>query len=155
MHFVGQSIVSQSLKTTNLMNGPPKNSGENPWKSVAGNNTWSDDKVSLYYSAFKYPEISSPAFNIPKTADGSDGSIDVAASTKIERNYYWIPVAGNLQIWLDQSNKAYDKYFEPESKYEGTLNQTMTSTNNTWHIHYDYMAGGPKTYVYYFNINYR
>lgn len=26
MHFVGQSIVSQSLKTTNLMNGPPENS---------------------------------------------------------------------------------------------------------------------------------
>ena len=48
MHFVGQSIVSQSLKTTNLMNGPPER-----------------------------------------------------------------------------------------------------------HIHYHYMAGGPKTYVYYFNINYR
>jgi hypothetical protein len=26
MHFVGQSIVSQSLKTTNLMDGPLKNS---------------------------------------------------------------------------------------------------------------------------------
>ena len=83
------------------------------------------------------------------------GSIDVAASTKIERNNYWVNVAGNLQIWLDQSNKAYDEYLGRESKYEGTLNQTMTSTNNTWHIHYHYMMTGPKTYVYYFNINYR
>lgn len=153
--FSASKTITRQISGLPYVAAPPKNSGENPWKSVAGNNTWSDDKVSLYYSALKYPEISSPAFNIPKTADGSDGSIDVAASTRIERNYYLFNVAGNLQIWLDQSNKAYDEYFVRESKYEGTLNQTMTSTNNTWHIHYHYMMTGPETYVYYFNINYR
>lgn len=154
--FSASKTITRQITGLPYVAAPPKNSGDNPWKSVAGNNTWSDDKVTLYYAFAQYPEISSPAFNIPKTADGSDGSIDVAASTKIERNYYWASVAAeNLQIWLDQSNKAYDEYFKRESKYEETLNQTMTSTNNTWHIHYHYMAGGPKTYVYYFNINYR
>ena len=110
--------------------------------------------MTLDHSFDQYPEISSPAFNIPKTADGSDGSIDVAASTKIERT--GLKVLGKLQIWLDQSNKAHDEKFDLGStKYEGTLNQTMTSTNNTWHIHYHYKAAGPKTCVYYFNINYR
>lgn len=153
--FSASKTITRQITGLPYVAAPPKNSGENAWKSVAGNNTWSDDKVSLYYSAFKYPEISSPAFNIPKKEDSSDGSIDVAASTKIERNYYWSKWSGNLQIWLDENNKAYDEYLGRESKYEGTLNQTMTSTNNTWHIHYHYTATGPETYVYYFNINYR
>lgn len=135
------------------MNGPPKNSGENPWKSVAGNNTWSDDKVSLYYAFAQYPEISSPAFNIPKTADGSDGSIDVAASTKVTRNNA-ILAPGKLQISLD-TDVVYKETLHRNATYEGTLNQTMTSSQNNWHIGYSYAAVGIETYVYYFNINYR
>ena len=151
--FSASKTITRQITGLPYVAAPPKNSGENAWKSVAGNNTWSDDKVSLYYSLFKYPEISSPAFNIPKTADGSDGSIDVAASTKVTRNNA-ILAPGELQISLD-TDVVYKETLHRNATYEGTLNQTMTSAHNTWKICYTYAAGLMETYVYYFNINYR
>lgn len=135
------------------MAAPPKNSGDNPWKVERGNDIrWNDEYVTLSTIAL-HPQIGSPLFNIPKTADSSDGSIDVAASTKVQRNSALL-VPGNLEILLG-THKLYDERLSRNDKYEGTLNQTMTSSQNNWHIGYSYAAVGIETYVYYFNINYR
>ncbi|MDE5890226.1 MAG: hypothetical protein K2H10_04330, partial [Bacteroidales bacterium] len=71
---------------------PPSSSGEHPWNKITGNITWNSDHVKLVYSAGQYPEISSPTFFLPT-------DVNVSLSTKIERNYYLLPVAGNLQVF--------------------------------------------------------
>lgn len=133
---------------------PPKNSGAHPWSSVAGSNTFGDEYVELYYSASKYPEISSPVFHVP-------ADIKVALSAKIVRNYYWASVSkGNIVIYQEDSGgnevKLINQELARESTLEGTYTATMESDyTHQWFVRYDYMAAGPRTYVYYFNLNYQ
>lgn len=151
--FSASKTITRQITGLPYVAAPPKNSGDNPWKVERGNDIrWNDEYVTLSTIAL-HPQIGSPLFNIPKTADSSDGSIDVAASTKVQRNSALL-VPGNLEISLD-TNKLYDKRLSRNAKYEETLNQTMTSSQNNWHIGYSYAGVGMETYVYYFNINYR
>ena len=151
--FSASKTITRQITGLPYVAAPPKNSGDNPWKVERGNDIrWNDEYVTLSTIAL-HPQIGSPLFNIPKTADSSDGSIDVAASTKVQRNSALL-VPGNLEISLG-TNKLYDERLSRNDKYEGTLNQTMTSSQNNWHIGYSYAAVGIETYVYYFNINYR
>ena len=151
--FSASKTITRQITGLPYVAAPPKNSGDNPWKVERGNDIrWNDEYVTLSTIAL-HPQIGSPLFNIPKTADSSDGSIDVAASTKVQRNSALL-VPGNLEILLG-TNKLYDERLSRNDKYEGTLNQTMTSSQNNWHIGYSYAAVGMETYVYYFNINYR
>ena len=151
--FSASKTITRQITGLPYVAAPPKNSGDNPWKVERGNDIrWNDEYVTLSTIAL-HPQIGSPLFNIPKTADSSDGSIDVAASTKVQRNSALL-VPGNLEILLG-THKLYDERLSRNDKYEGTLNQTMTSSQNNWHIGYSYAAVGMETYVYYFNINYR
>ena len=151
--FSASKTITRQITGLPYVAAPPKNSGDNPWKVERGNDIrWNDEYVTLSTIAL-HPQIGSPLFNIPKTADSSDGSIDVAASTKVTRNNA-ILVPGQLQISLD-TDVVYKETLHRNATYEGTLNQTMTSSQNNWHIGYSYAAVGMETYVYYFNINYR
>lgn len=151
--FSASKTITRQITGLPYVAAPPKNSGENPWKVERGNDIrWNDEYVTLSTIAL-HPQIGSPLFNIPKTADSSDGSIDVAASTKVTRNNA-ILAPGKLQISLD-TDVVYKETLHRNATYEGTLNQTMTSSQNNWHIGYSYAAVGMETYVYYFNINYR
>ena len=151
--FSASKTITRQITGLPYVAAPPKNSGENPWKVERGTDIrWNDEYVTLSTIAL-HPQIGSPLFNIPKTADSSDGSIDVAASTKVQRNSALL-APGNLEISLG-TNKLYNKRLSRNAKYEGTLNQTMTSSQNNWHIGYSYAGVGMETYVYYFNINYR
>lgn len=151
--FSASKTITRQITGLPYVAAPPKNSGDNPWKVERGNDIrWNDEYVTLSTIAL-HPQIGSPLFNIPKTADSSDGSIDVAASTKVTRNNA-ILVPGQLQISLD-TDVVYKETLHRNATYEGTLNQTMTSSQNNWHISYSYAAVGMETYVYYFNINYR
>lgn len=151
--FSASKTITRQITGLPYVAAPPKNSGENAWKVERGNDIrWNDEYVTLSTIAL-HPQIGSPLFNIPKTADSSDGSIDVAASTKVTRNNA-ILVPGQLQISLD-TDVVYKETLHRNATYEGTLNQTMTSSQNNWHIGYSYAAVGMETYVYYFNINYR
>lgn len=149
--FSASKTITRQITGLPYVAAPPKNSGDNPWKVERGNDIrWNDEYVTLSTIAF-HPQIGSPLFNIPKTADSSDGSIDVAASTKVTRNNA-ILAPGKLQISLD-TDVVYKETLHRNATYEGTLNQTMTSSQNNWHIGYSYAAVGIETYVYYFNIN--
>ena len=151
--FSASKTITRQITGLPYVAAPPKNSGDNPWKVERGNDIrWNDEYVTLSTIAL-HPQIGSPLFNIPKTADSSDGSIDVAASTKVTRNNA-ILAPGKLQISLD-TDVVYKETLHRNATYEGTLNQTMTSSQNNWHISYSYAAVGMETYVYYFNINYR
>ena len=151
--FSASKTITRQITGLPYVAAPPKNSGDNPWKVESGNDIrWNDEYVTLSTIAL-HPQIGSPLFNIPKTADSSDGSIDVAASTKVTRNNA-ILAPGKLQISLD-TDVVYKETLHRNATYEGTLNQTMTSSQNNWHIGYSYAAVGMETYVYYFNINYR
>lgn len=151
--FSASKTITRQITGLPYVAAPPKNSGENAWKVESGTDIrWNDEYVTLSTIAL-HPQIGSPLFNIPKTADSSDGSIDVAASTKVQRNSALL-APGNLEISLG-TNKLYDKRLSRNAKYEETLNQTMTSSQNNWHVGYSYAGVGMETYVYYFNINYR
>lgn len=130
---------------------PPTNSGPYPWSKMEGNITWNSDRVELYYSAADYPRIQSPAFEIP-------ADVNVAVSTKVVRNKFVFisSVHGNLCISLQSDDhKLYDKALKSEETYEATINATMTTSLKQFRIQYRYMAAGPRTYVYYFNVLYR
>lgn len=157
--FSASKTITRQITGLPYVANPPKNSrddvhntnGENVWKEVRGTElAWKDDCVTLA-SAALYPQIVSPAFNIPS-------DINVSVSTKITRNNRGTLFSYNLQIWNDHNNKnyIYNEVFSKNQTLETTFsNATMTSSDNKWNICYTYAATGPKTYVYYFNINYR
>lgn len=135
---------------------PPRNTGDNPWKDAAGNNTWNNDCVQLYYSAGKFPRIISPTFYLPS-------DINVGVSTKIYREYYWVSISrGDLRIYqfnseTESESKIYKEELSREQTFETVtpLNVTMTSSLPEFYIQYDYMAATGRTNVYYFNIVYK
>ena len=134
---------------------PPKNSGQNQWNDLEGNNTWKSDCVQLYYSAGKYPRISSPAVNIP-----SD-EVKVNVATKIYREYYWSSVAkGDIKIARYNNDSGsdssiYQASLSREATLETSWDVVMNTTYNAFYIQYRYMADTGKVNVYYFNVNYR
>ena len=134
---------------------PPRNSGANPWKDVAGNNSWSDDCVQLYYSAAKYPRIVSPTFHIPF-------DIEVGVSTKIYREHYWFPISADLCIYQYNSingneSKVYKNKIGDKETYEPStpLLVTMTPSLTEYYIQHNHAADVGKVNVYYFNIDYK
>lgn len=157
--FSASKTITRQITGLPYVAAPPKNSrddvhntnGENVWKEERGTElAWKDDCVTLASAALS-PQIVSPAFNIPS-------DINVSVSTKITRNNRGTLFSYNLQIWNDHNNKnyIYNEEFSKNQTLETTFsNATMTSSDNKWNICYTYAATGPKTYVYYFNINYR
>lgn len=135
---------------------PPRKTGANPWKDVAGNNNWNDDCVQLYYAAAQYPKIVSPTFHIPS-------NIKVAISTKIYREYYWASISkGDLCIYQYNStdgneSKIYKGQLAREETYEPVtpIEITMTPSLPEYYIQYNYAAITGYTNVYYFNIDYK
>lgn len=151
--FSASKTVTRQITGLPYVAAPPKNSGDNPWKSSGAGTqiTWENDHVTLT-GWVSQPYITSPSFHIPT-------DIPVSMSTKVSRDNNWASLSGydkNLQIWINENSKAYDSQLKKNSTYEGTINsQTMTSTYNTWTVKYTYGRRVPETYVYYFNINYR
>lgn len=151
--FSASKTITRQITGLPYVAAPPKNSGENPWKSSGAGTqiTWENDHVTLT-GWVSQPYITSPSFHIPT-------DIPVSMSTKVSRDNNWASLSGydkNLQIWINENSKAYDSQLKKNSTYEGTINsQTMTSTYNTWTVKYTYGRRVPETYVYYFNINYR
>lgn len=135
---------------------PPRNTGANPWKDVAGNNDWYDDCVKLYYSAATYPRIVSPTFHIPS-------DIKVGISTKIFREHYWASISkGDLCIYQYNStdrneSQIYKGQLAGEETYEPVtpIEITMTSSLPEYYIQYNYAAATGRTDIYYFNIEYK
>lgn len=158
MTFDGKTVSkSQTHHITGLPYSavPPKNSGQNQWNDLEGNNTWKSDCVQLYYSAGKYPMISSPTFNIP-----SD-EVKVNVATKIYREYYWASVAkGDIKIARynndsESDSSIYQASLSREATLETSWDVVMNTTYNAFYIQHRYMADTGKVNVYYFNVNYR
>lgn len=151
--FSASKTITRQITGLPYVAAPPKNSGENPWKSSGAGTQiiWENNHVTLT-GWVSEPYITSPSFHVPT-------DIPVSMSTKVSRDNKWASLSGydkNLQIWINENSKAYDSQLKKNSTYEGTINsQTMTSTYNTWTIKYTYGRRIPETYVYYFNINYR
>ena len=151
--FSASKTITRQITGLPYVAAPPKNSGENPWKSSGAGTqiTWENNHVTLT-GWVSEPYITSPSFHVPT-------DIPVSMSTKVSRDNKWASLSGydkNLQIWINENSKAYDSQLKKNSTYEGTINsQTMTSTYNTWTVKYTYGGRIPETYVYYFNINYR
>lgn len=151
--FTASKTITRQITGLPYVAAPPKNSGENPWKSSGAGTqiTWENNHVTLTGWVAE-PYITSPSFHVPT-------DIPVSMSTKVSRDNNWASLSGydkNLQIWINENSKAYDSQLKKNSTYEGTINnQTMTSTYNTWTVKYTYGRRVPETYVYYFNINYR
>ncbi len=151
--FSASKTITRQITGLPYVAAPPKNSGENPWKSSGAGTqiTWENNHVTLT-GWVSEPYITSPSFHVPT-------DIPVSMSTKVSRDNKWASLSGynkNLQIWINENSKAYDSQLKKNSTYEGTINsQTMTSTYNTWTVKYTYGGQIPETYVYYFNINYR
>lgn len=134
---------------------PPTKTGDHPWADEAGRNTWNADNVELYYSAAAGPEISSPVFHIP-------ADINVSFSTKIVRNDFRFlggDIYGPIKIFQKNGkDEIYDidEDLKPEATLEGSYNSIMSvGYTHQWFIRYQYIALGPITYVYYFNLDYR
>lgn len=133
---------------------PPTKTGDHPWADEAGRNTWNADNVELYYSAAAGPEISTPVFHIP-------ADINVSFSTKIVRNDFRFlgDIYGSIQIFQKNGNDEIydiDENLKPEATLEGSYSAIMSAGyTHQWFIRYQYIAAGPRTYVYYFNLNYR
>ena len=126
---------------------PPTNSGSHPWSAMEGRITWESNRVDLFYSAANYPRIGSPTFYIP-------ADINVNMSTKVVKNNSGLN--GPLRITLqDDNHKLYDSTLKKNATYESTISTTMTTSLKQFRIQYRYMASGPHTYVYYFNVLYR
>ena len=151
--FSASKTITRQITGLPYVAAPPKNSGENPWKSSGAGTqiTWENNHVTLTGWGSE-PYITSPSFHVPT-------DIPVSMSTKVSRDNKLASLSGynkNLQIWINENSKAYDSQLKKNSTYEGTINsQTMTSTYNTWTVKYTYGGRIPETYVYYFNINYR
>lgn len=151
--FSASKTITRQITGLPYVAAPPKNSGENAWKSSGAGTqiTWENNHVTLTGWVAE-PYITSPSFHVPT-------DIPVSMSTKVSRDNNWASLSGydkNLQIWINENSKAYDSQLKKNSTYEGTINnQTMTSTYNTWTVKYTYGRRVPETYVYYFNINYR
>lgn len=159
VNFAG-TVKTSSARTCHITGlpysaAPPKNSGQNQWNDLEGNNTWKSDCVQLYYSAGKYPRISSPTFNIP-----SD-EVKVNVATKIYREYYWSSVAkGDIKIARynndsEGDSSIYQASLSREATLETSWDVIMNTTYNAFYIQYRYMADTGKVNVYYFNVNYR
>lgn len=135
--------------------GVPSNSGAHPWSKIKGTISWESSYVKMSYSAGVYPTIESPTFHIP-------GNINVNVSSKLVRNKYVFfgSIHGPYRIGATNgdtnvNDRILDKDVESEGTYEGTVQGQMSSSVNKWYVQYAYMAGGPVSYLYYFNINYR
>lgn len=127
---------------------PTSNSNDiHKWNKKRGTISWESDKVTLSWATGAYPCIYSPDFHIPN-------DINVSARTKIVRNKTNLNYNSELGIWVNENDKAYSANLNNGSTFENTISETMTATYNKWYIQYNYMAAGPKTYVYYFNIDY-
>lgn len=127
---------------------PTSNSNDiHKWNKKSGTISWESDKVTLSWATGAYPCIYSPDFHIPN-------DINVSARTKIVRNKTKLNYNSELGIWVNEKDKAYSANLNNGSTFENTISETMTATYNKWYIQYNYMATGPKTYVYYFNIDY-
>lgn len=127
---------------------PTSNSNDiHKWNKKSGTISWESDKVTLSWATGAYPCIYSPDFHIPN-------DINVSARTKIVRNKTTLNYNSELGIWVNENDKAYSANLNNGSKFENTISETMTATYNKWYIQYNYMATGPKTDVYYFNIDY-
>lgn len=127
---------------------PTSNSNDiHKWNKKSGTISWESDKVTLSWATGAYPCIYSPDFHIPN-------DINVSARTKIVRNKTTLNYNSELGIWVNENDKAYSANLNNGSTFENTISETMTATYNKWYIQYNYMATGPKTYVYYFNIDY-
>ncbi len=134
---------------------PPSNGGLHPWKSLSGDNTFNANRVELYYAASQYPAVASPEFYIP-------ADINVDIPVRIERNDFTFigSIHGQLSIsTLNSANSTGTDIYKANLKSSEILNTTlqgtMTPTYNRWRIHYNYMATGPRTYIYYFRLKYR
>jgi len=143
--------------------GVPSNEGAHPWRTILENVKWGSSYVELTYAAGKSPTIATPTFHIP-----SDINVNIAS--KLERNKYvflFSSVHGPYRIGRSTKDVIagsgtkqvtdciVDIDVKSEGKYEDNANGTMTTTYNCWYVQYAYWAGGPVSYLYYFNINYR
>ncbi len=122
------------------------NEGVHPWNKEKGNITWEDNRVNMSYASGTGPRISSPSFYMPV-------QVNVTIKPNISRNNFG--TNGNLQIFTDENNKLYDKSLKSQDTYSTPIEASMSPSLNKWYIHYTYMAIGPRTYVYAFDIDYR
>lgn len=134
--------------------GVPSNSGNNAWEKIKGNIKWQASYVEMSYSFGAYATIASPTFDIP-------ADINVNVSSKFVRNTYKLAnVGGDYRIGLSNGDtNVNDRILEVTLKnggsYEDTAPGTMTASKNRWYVQYSYMATGPVSYLYYFNVLYR
>ena len=131
-----------------LANPPTEGKG---WSKVKGTITWETEYVDLFWATAAAPEIVSPAFYIPQ-------NINVEVQTKIVRNKYTFlggSIHGEIQIYTQSNSKLVDEDLKSNSTLEKNYQTSMSSDANKWTIKYNYMATGPRTYVYKFNILYR
>ena len=122
------------------------------WSAVAGNISWEGDRVNMYYSAAKYPQIKSPLFYLPS-------NINVNMQPDIRRNDFNV---GNpdLRISLVDTNTSdlYKSGLDANESYTSNIDAVMESSGNSqgyFTIQYCYAASGIRTYVYRFNVLYR
>ena len=134
--------------------GVPSNSGNNAWEKIKGTIKWQASYVEMSYSFGVYATIASPTFDIP-------ADINVNVSSKFVRNTYKVAnVGGDYRIGLSNGDtNVNDRILEVTLKnggsYEDTAPGTMTASKNRWYVQYSYMATGPVSYLYYFNVLYR
>ena len=128
---------------------PPTNSGDHKWEKMEGTITWNSDHVELYYSAANYPRIKSPAFYCPE-------DINVTVNPRIVRNNSLLPYKYDLVISLSSDQHIIKTVsMEKGDVFESSFTATMNSSLNVWRIQYKYLAAGPRTNVYKFNILYQ
>lgn len=135
--------------------GVPSNTGEHPWTKVEGTISWTSNYVQMSMSAGSHPAILSPEYHIP-------GNINVNVSSKLVRNDFTFIVSvhgpyriGATHNGTDVKDTILDTNVKSGNTYEGTVPGVMSQSVNKWYVQYAYMANGPVSYLYYFNISYR
>lgn len=150
--------VSKTHHITGLpyKSGVPSNTGPHPWSKIKGNISWKTEYVEMEYSLGVFPTIESPTFYIP-------ADINVTISSKLVRNkstFLGGSLHGDYRVGstngdTNVNDRIVDVTVKSQGTYEGSANGVMKSSVNKWYVQYSYMATGPISYLYYFNIDYR
>lgn len=141
-------VTVESAEQTHHITGLPYKAvppTDKDWDRIGGNITWKNDHVDMYYSAASYPNIKSPSFYVPN-------DISVKIQPDIRKNNWGLNY--NLDIYMNEGSSLYKDEIKKNAQFTTELYTTMTTTKNVFYIEHEWAAGGPRIYVYKFNIYY-